>query len=141
MGGQVSAAQYALGDIFEDIETLEKVIAAAPVAPGDFDARVAKLKSVAFDLDQALSGHKSKAEVGEYDVHRITSWLWHAYGGVSSASYGPTPAHRTSLNNAQQALEPVKVLLNQILEQELPALRSDLTASQAPWGRGQVVPQ
>ena len=141
VGGQVSAAQYALGDIFEDIETLEKVIAAAPVAPGDFDARVAKLKAVAFDLDQALSGHKSKAEVGEYDVHRITSWLWHAYGGVSSASYGPTPAHRTSLNNAQQALEPVKVLLNQILEQELPALRSDLTASQAPWGRGQVVPQ
>jgi photosystem II stability/assembly factor-like uncharacterized protein len=141
VGGQVSAAQYALEDIFDDVATLEKVIAATPAAPGDFDARLAKLKSVAFDLDQALSGHKSKSEVGEYDVHRITSWMWHAYGGVSNASYGPTPSHRSSLQNARRALEPVRLLLNQMLEQKLPALRSDLTNSDAPWGRGQVIPQ
>ncbi len=140
VSGQVSAAQYALGDIFEDLEMLERVIAASPVAPGDYDSRLAALKTQAHDLDQVLTGDKSRAEVGDYDVHRISNWLWHAYGGVSNSSYGPTPSHRASLAHAQEALAPVADAINEILTETLPGLRADLQQAGAPWGRGQRIP-
>jgi len=140
VSARVSAAQYALGDIVEDIDMLERVIAASPVAPGDYDARLAALRARAHDLNQALSGDKSRAEVGDYDVHRISNWLWHAYGGVSNSSYGPTPSHRASLDYARAALVPVADGINQILTETLPELRADLQQDGAPWGRGQRIP-
>jgi photosystem II stability/assembly factor-like uncharacterized protein len=140
VSGQVSAAQYALADIFEDIEMLERVVAASPVAPGAYDSRLAALRTQALDLDLALTGDKSRGEVGDYDVHRVTSWLWHAYGGVSNSSYGPTPSHRASLDYARDALAPVADAINQILTETLPTLRADLMQDGAPWGRGQLIP-
>ena len=141
VGGRVSAAQYALSDIFEDIETLHKVLESSGVQPGAIEQKLAGLKSEAYELDQALSGDKSKGEVGEYDIHRITSWLWHAQGGVANSTYGPTPSHRTSLDNAREALAPVATAINRMLSEDLPQLRSDLMSEGAPWGRGQPVPQ
>jgi hypothetical protein len=141
VGGQVSASQYALSDIFEDIETLHKVLESSNVKPGATEQKLAALKSEAYELDRALSGDKSKGEVGEYDIHRITSWLWHAQGGVANSTYGPTPSHRTSLDNARKALAPVAAAINRMLNEDLPQLRSELMAEGAPWGRGQRVPQ
>ncbi len=140
-GGQVSAAQYALGDIFEDIDTLHKVLESSGVAPGAFEQKLAALKAEAYELDRALTGDKSKGEVGDYDVHRITSWLWHAQGGVANSTYGPTSAHRASLTNAQEALAPVATAINRMMNDDLPILRRELMAEGAPWGRGQTVPR
>ena len=140
-GGQVSAAQYALSDIFEDINTLHKVLESSGVAPGAFEQKLAALKAEAYELDRALTGDKSKGEVGDYDVHRITSWLWHAQGGVANSTYGPTPAHRVSLTNAQEALAPVATAINRMMNDDLPRLRRELMAEGAPWGRGQTVPR
>ena len=141
VGGQVSAAQYALSDIFEDIETLHKVLESSGVQPGSTEQKLAVLKSEAYELDQRLSGDKSKGEVGEYDIHRITSWLRHAQGGVNNSSYGPTASHRSSLANAREALAPLAAAINRMLREDLPQLRSELMAEGAPWGRGQPVPQ
>tara|TARA_Y100001933_G_C18782485_1_gene473108 strand:+ start:111 stop:719 length:609 start_codon:yes stop_codon:yes gene_type:complete len=140
-GGKASAAQYALSDIFEDIDTLHKMLDSSGTMPGAFEQKLAELKSEAYELDRALTGDKSKGEVGEYDTHRITSWLRHAQGGVANSTYGPTPAHRTSLANAQQALAPVATAINRMINEDLPALRRELMAEGAPWGRGQTVPQ
>ena len=140
-GGQVSAAQYALGDIFEDIDTLHKVLESSGVAPGAFEQKLAALKAEAYELDRALTGDKSKGVVGDYDIHRITSWLWHAQGGVANSTYGPTPAHRVSLTNAQAALAPVAAAINRMMNDDLPRLRRELMAEGAPWGRGQTVPR
>ena len=140
VAGQVSAAEYALEDIVEDIEILQSMLKASAAVPGDLDLRLSQLKQVTHDLDQAISGDKSRGEIGGYDVHRIKNWLWHAYGGVGNSTYGPTPEHHLSLDNARQALQPVRSLINEILEKTLPEIRQDLRHSRAPWGRGQLVP-
>ena len=137
---QVSAARYALADAVEDVETLQKMLAATAAAPGDLDARLHDIRQELYDIDQALTGDKSRGAIGDYDVHNVTSWLSHAYNGVDNSSYGPTPSHRRSLEYAAEVFAPIREQLNQILDSELPALREDLENAGAPWGRGQAIP-
>ncbi len=140
VSGQISAASYALEDAAEDIETLGKMLSASPSAPGTIEVTLHSLRQEVHALEEALSGNESKGSIGAYDEHRVTSWLWHAYGGVSESTYGPTPAHRQSLDNAKTGFEPIRVRLNAILSKELPALRASLIELGAPWGRGQRIP-
>jgi photosystem II stability/assembly factor-like uncharacterized protein len=141
LSGQVSAATYALEDAVEDVETMQKMLAASPEAPGDMDARLHALRQTLYDLDQALSGHRSKQEIGSYEKHRVGNWLMHATAGVANSTSGPTPAHRQSLKYASEAFAPIREELNSILTEELPALRQQLLEMGAPWGRGQVIPE
>ena len=140
VSGQISAASYALEDAAEDIETLVKMLNASPSAPGTMEVTLHSLRQEIYALEEALSGNESRGSIGAYDEHRVTSWLWHAYGGVSESTYGPTPAHRQSLDNAKAEFEPIRVRLNAILGEELPALRESLIELGAPWGRGQRIP-
>ena len=140
VSGQISAASYALEDAAEDIDTLSKMLGASPSAPGAMEATLHSLRQEIHALEEALSGNQSKGSIGAYDEHRVTSWLWHAYGGVSDSTYGPTPAHRLSLDNAKAGFEPIRARLNAILSEELPALRESLIELGAPWGRGQRIP-
>jgi photosystem II stability/assembly factor-like uncharacterized protein len=138
--GQLSAARYALDDAVETVEAMQTALAKTPAAPGELDARLHGLRQRLYDLDQGLNGHRSKQAIGADEVHRVGNWLSHAKLGVSSASYGPTPAHRQSLAYAREALAPLREQLNGILETELPALRAALLEAGAPWSTGQVVP-
>jgi len=141
LSGQVSAARYALEDAFEDVDTMQAMLAATALDPGGLDTALHTLRDELYELDEALTGHKTRGEVGAYDVHRVTSWLFHARNGVDNTSYGPTPSHRKSLEYAQQVFAPIRERLNVIIERDLPALRQQLLDAGAPWGRGQVVPE
>lgn len=140
LAGQVSAARYALDDAVEDLDTLHALLAASTAAPGDMDARLHALRQDLYALDKALTGDKSRAVVGAYDVHNVTTWMNHAYNGVDNSSYGPTPSHRKSLEYARQAFEPIRARLKRAIEEDIPALRKALSASDAPWGKGQPIP-
>lgn len=140
MYAQYSAASYLLDDTVEDIDTMRAMLAATPVAPGDIDAKLHALRQELYDLDQALSGDKSRAQVMDTDIHRVGNWLSHARNGVDDSSYGPTPSHRKSLQYATEAFAPVRERLKAITEVELPALRQRLLDAGAPWGRGQSIP-
>ena len=134
------AAGYALQDAVEDVETMQKMLAAAPEAPGALDAALHSLRQELFDLDEQLSGDKSRAEVGDYDVFRVSNWLAHAYRGVASSSYGPTATHRRSLEYAREAFAPIRAQLNDIITAKIPRLREQLLDAGAPWGQGQRIP-
>ncbi|EAQ96586.2 WD40/YVTN/BNR-like repeat-containing protein [Congregibacter litoralis] len=138
--GQVSGARYALGDAMDTIATMQQMLAATAVAPGELDQRLHSLHQELYDIDKALNGNKSVQAVGNYEVHRVTNWLSHASRGVSSSSYGPTPEHRQSLEYAKEVFAPVRERLKAVMESEIPALREELQAAGAPWGPGQPVP-
>jgi hypothetical protein len=140
LAGQVSAARYALADAFEDVDTLQQMLALTPMDPGGLDVALHTLRDELFELDEALTGHKTRGEIGDYDVHRVTNWLSHARNGVDDSSYGPTPEHRKSLEYAGEVFAPIRERLNAIVTEDLPALRQQLLDAGAPWGRGQPVP-
>ncbi|MFN2329372.1 MAG: WD40/YVTN/BNR-like repeat-containing protein [Chromatocurvus sp.] len=141
LSGRFSAAKYALEDAVEDVEVMQSMLAAAAEAPGELDERLHALRQELYDLDQALSGHRSKQEVGDYEIHRVGNWLMHATAGVASSTYGPTPAHERSLQYATDAFAPIHDRLNRVLTADLPALRKALLDLGAPWGRGQTLPE
>jgi len=138
---EVSAAQYALDNAFKSVETLRKMLRRTPAAPGEFDRRLYALHQELHSMDEQLSGDRSRAAVGDYDVHRVGRWLSHAQQGVASASYGPTPAHRRSLQYAEDAFAVIRERLRTVVEQELPALGRQMLDAGAPWGSGQPLPR
>ncbi|GAB5413880.1 MAG: hypothetical protein Cons2KO_14830 [Congregibacter sp.] len=140
VSGQVSAAKYALADAVEALETMQQMLAATALEPGELDARVFALRQELYDIDMRLTGHKSRDAVGDYDAHHVTDWISHVKNGVSQSSYGPTPSHRKSLGYAKEAFAPLRERLNKVLQSDLPALREDLLEAGAPWGAGQPVP-
>ncbi|MDP5052419.1 MAG: glycosyl hydrolase, partial [Congregibacter sp.] len=140
VSGQVSAARFSLDDAMESVATMQQMLAATAVAPGDLDQRLHALHQELYEIDEALTGNKSVAEIGNYELHRVTSWLSHASGGVSSSSYGPTPAHRQSLAYAAQVFAPVRARLSEVIAKDIPGLRKELRAAGAPWGAGQPIP-
>jgi hypothetical protein len=140
LAGQVSAAGYLLEDAVEDVDTLQKMLASTAAVPGAVDAQLHALRQELYALDEALFGNRSRAVITDSDVHRVGNWLSHAYNGVAYSSYGPTPAHRRSLDYAAEAFAPIRARLNAIMEEEIPALRSQLLEMGAPWGRGQTIP-
>ena len=141
LSGQVSAARYALRDAVDAVEVMQSMVEAAAEAPGDLDGRLHALRQELHDIDQALSGNKSKQQIGDYEIHRVGNWLMHASAGVSGSTYGPTPSHERSLKYAQEAFAPIRERLNALLADDLPAMRERLLQQGAPWGRGQLIPQ
>lgn len=140
LSGRVSAARYALADAMETVATMQQMLAATAIAPGSLDSKLHELHGELYNIEAQLSGHVSRDEIGNYDVHRVTDWLSHAGGGVSESSYGPTPAHRRSLGYARSVFEPLQARLGKVLETDLPMLRKELQDVGAPWGAGQPVP-
>ncbi|MEO1078812.1 MAG: glycosyl hydrolase [Pseudomonadota bacterium] len=140
LDGQVSAARYALEDAVEDVETMQTMLESSALDLGSVDMGLRLLRDDLYEVDEALSGHKSRGEVGDYDIHRVTDWLSHARNGVNSSSYGPTPAHRKSLDYAREAFAPIRARLNGIIEGKLPEYRKQLLEAGVPWGRGQPIP-
>lgn len=134
---QVSAARYTLDDALESVATMQQMLAMTAAAPGELDQTLHALHKELYELDEALNGNRSVAEIGNYEVHRVTSWLSHASRGVSNSSYGPTPAHRQSLGYAAEVFAPIRSRLSAVMETEIPALRKALQAAGAPWGAGQ----
>ncbi|MFT4875050.1 VPS10 domain-containing protein [Congregibacter sp.] len=139
LSAQVSAARYTLDDAMESVATMQQMLAVTAAAPGELDEKLHSLHEELYELDEALNGNKSVAEIGNYEVHRVTSWLSHASRGVSNSSYGPTPAHRQSLGYAAEVFAPLRARLSEVIASDIPALRKDLQAAGAPWGAGQPI--
>jgi len=139
LAGQVSAARYALDDVMEDIGTMQAMLAATPLAPGELDGRIHALRQELYDLEEGLTGTKARRSIETITPHRVNDWLQRASRGISHSTYGPTPTHRNSLKYAREAFAPIRDRLNEILEDDLPEIREDLLEAGAPWGRGQPV--
>lgn len=118
---------------------MQKMLAAAPVAPEQLDHDLNELRAELYALEESLNGHQTRAEIGDYDIHRVGNWLWHAMGGVSESTYGPTPEHRKSLKYAADAFAPIKARLNAIIAADIHALRKRLMEADAPLGRRQLI--
>jgi hypothetical protein len=135
-----SAASRVLEETFERVENLRKAVDRSGAAPDGVDAEIHTIEQELHEIDEALNGSRSRAAVGEPDVHFITHRLRTAAMGTRMSTYGPTPTHRRSLEIAEEEFADVRRRLNALLEERLPALERQLEEAGAPWAPGQPVP-
>ncbi len=135
----VSATIQKLPALNTRVEQLGQALARAQSA-GELDRQYEAARQQLFVLTEAFSGNASKAAVGEPDVHRLGQRFWHAMLGVQYSSYGPTPAHKRSLELAESDYADLSARLNQFEQQTLPALEQALRDAGAPWSPGAALP-
>ena len=120
---------------------MQIALSRAPAAPGDLDKQLFQLKQALLELDGKLFGNRSKQQVGEKTKPTIGSRLRFAMGGTTSSTYGPTPAHKRSLEIAATQFRLLKAALEKMLNKQLSELEKALTKAGAPWTEGQPIPE
>ena len=120
---------------------MAKVLARTPAAPGSLDKKLFQLKQTLLELEGKLFGNRSKRQVGEKIKPTIWSRIYFSMGGTSSSTYGPTPAHKRSLEIATTQFRTLKADLLDILKNQLPELEKALAEAGAPWTEGQPIPE
>ncbi len=136
-----SAASVQLREAQKKVKAMEKALERSTAEPGDLDQRVHALKQELYDLDEQMYGNRSKREVGEKTKPSVGDRLGTATTGTSNSTYGPTPMHRRSLELAKTQFADVRIRLEDIVNNKIPALEKDLAKAGAPWIEGQPLPE
>ena len=94
-------------------------------------SKLLSLRTQCLDLEQKISGSKSRSEIGEKNEYpSIWTYIW-AASGSSNSTYGPTKSHRKSLIIANTIFKELKEKLNKI-ENEADPLEIKLEKIKAP---------
>jgi hypothetical protein len=132
-----SATAMTLGQAIEKLDAMRSALYKSEADAGDLDAQMAGVRSKLLILRSKVDGNAAKNEVGEKKPPSIFDRVSFAQTGTRNSTYGPTPSHTASLNQAEKALDEVQVGLTKVLTVDFPALEKALKAVDAPWIEGQ----
>lgn len=136
----VFASSMVLDESKNRINAMQTALTRSSVEPGQLDAQVHQLKQKLMDLEEKMSGNPSKEEIGERNPPTVRSRMSIARRGMST-TYGPTPLHKESMEIAKKEFTALNAELEQISNEEIPALEKALSGAGAPWIQGQALPE
>lgn len=139
MNRGLSASRLLLPAIEQRLADLGKALARSQ-GGAQLDARYEAVRQQWADLATAIGGNPSKAIVNEPAPPTLFDRYFHAYFGVVYSTYGPTPAHKRSLEIAEADWKQLGSQLRTFQLQTLPALEAEVIAAGAPWAPGQALP-
>jgi hypothetical protein len=99
------------------------------------------LRTRLLELQNQTTGSPAKSEVSENeDFPLLMKYLSTANMGTMYSTYGPTPTHKKSLENARTLYNRARTELEDIRKNVLPSLEKKLRDIGAPWLEGQELP-
>ena len=132
-----------LGENGAGKSTLLKIVAAmgealdkAQMSTPELAQKIEKTRIDLLNLDERLTGNKTKAEIGEAGEPTPGSADGVARSALSSSTYGPTGTHKATLELASERLKAIQSELKQIDETRIPGLIQELKQAGAPWVEG-----
>ncbi len=136
---QVSGAGAAVEEMLTETSAIKETLlrSEADVALRD-QARTLELDLM--DLQQMLSGNKTRSLYSDEGPVSISARLQTAIMGTFRSTYGPTPTHLRSLEIAESQFTKAKAGIERINDEQLPALRKQLDQAGVPWTPGRGVP-
>ena len=137
----VTAAEEAIELAFRDVQDLEKALARSATDPGTFDTELETIKQSLYDVDEALSGNRSRRAFGEPRVPNVARRLQVASISDGQSDYGPTATHRRQLEIARQEFARIEPELRKLLEVDLVALKARMEEAGVPWTAGRPLPE
>lgn len=133
----VRGATAALAAAKQRVKAIKEALVRSTAAGTGLDDRARTIERKLADLDIRLSGDPEREAIFNAGgpiaiVNRLRA------ATRSSATYGPTPNLRGSLEIAKQDFAVLRVELDTLVKADLPALEKDLDAAGVPWtpGRG-----
>ena len=137
---RASAVQVTVGNILKKISRMQTALEQSNADVGNLDSRLYDIRSSIIEMDEALSGNRSKMEPGEKNNPTVGSRLNVVQRVIEYSTYGPTATAVENLALAQKGLDNISIQLNQN-RMDLDALSHRLTKSGAPWVEGDKIPK
>jgi len=137
----VTAADEVIDLTFEIIDNLEKALVRSKTEPGALDSELAALKQQLYEVDEALSGNRSRSSMGEPSVPTVAGRLRVASFTDGQSDYGPTATHRRAFEIAAQEFLEIDAQLRTLIDVDLPALEAKMEAAGVPWTPGRPLPE
>jgi len=137
----VSAASQAANLAFDRIDNLQKALARSQTDPGGLDSELEVLKQRLYELDEALSGNRSKRQLGEPQAPTVAGRLRVASMTDGRSDYGPTETHRRAFEIATREFLEIDTELRKLIDVDLPALEAKMEAAGVPWTPGRPLPE
>jgi len=91
-------------------------------------------------LQALLSGHESRELMNAQGPVSIAARAMVAAYGTGFSTYGPTPNHNRNLEIAESLFAGLEQRLNNLMQEDVPALRTALDEAGVPWTPGRGIP-
>lgn len=124
----------------EQVDALAQALEQSTAAPGDLDSQLYAIRQSLYEIDEGLTGNRSKRAVGEAIPPAVRSRLREVVMATSTSTYGPTPTHLRRVEIAEQQLRDLSDRLRGVLDVDLPLVERALADANAPWVPGQRLP-
>ena len=136
----ISATSAVLAKSQEQLDAIEKVVAANPQLDPALlnDVRALELKLM--DINEAFNGDPTKSRRSESAYPGFRSRLRTMTSGAMGSTEGPTDTHRQQYEIIVAEYQGVAEQVSQLLDVDLPALNAKLDAAGAPWTPGRKIP-
>jgi len=135
-----TAVDPAMDDIKKQLNAMEASLGSVPGAEADLGEKIYTLKQDVYDLDEQLNGKTTRGEVGETTPLSIMSRLNVAWSATYGSTYGPTKTHLDNVQVAEQQFDNIRMQIEDIRMNRIPAIEDQLIEAGAPWMRGQPIP-
>jgi photosystem II stability/assembly factor-like uncharacterized protein len=135
--GAARAAQNAA----EDIDYIKRAIEVSPQLNLDLYAEARALELRMMDLQERLSGDRTRPRRAEPGMPGITSRVQQVVRGSYSSTSGPTATHQRNYEIAAEEFSAILGDLRTLIETDLPAFEDRLEAAGVPWTPGRGVPR
>ena len=136
----MSAVSQSMKETHERLERLELALDRSLAPPDALDDELDRLRKTLDELRETVHGSPTKSELRKEQPPTVSSRLSFASEGTRDSTYGPTPAHKESLELAEREMASVRKRLNTLVTKDLPAFEKRLRDAGAPWASGQPVP-
>jgi photosystem II stability/assembly factor-like uncharacterized protein len=135
------ALYISLDKAFGKVNQMEASLKNASFKPEALNDQLHDIKMKLTDIQTELRGSSSKNEIGEKSPLTIGSRILRVALGTANSTYGPTQTHRESLEIAKEEFAGLKQDFEQIAEEQIPQLLTELFEAGAPWIEGMPVPE
>jgi len=136
---QSSALQVTMENATKKLESFRTALMKTSSFTGELEKELFDTRQALKQIERTLRGSQAKRQVGEKNDPNIGDRLSFARMGTSRSTYGPTDAHKNSLNIAQKMIAQANEKLNGIVKNKIPSLEKMLIQAGAPWIEGQEI--
>ncbi len=137
----VTAASQATGMLEDKVSALKVALNRTRSAPAALDDQWQAVGTELHDIIATLSGNQAMSSVGQDVPATVRTRLGKVLNGTSNSTYGPTPTHVQTLEYAESDFEDIRVRLNVLRQETIPAFEASLMEAGAPWTPGGIIPR